>query len=75
MQCKTILAAALAAGLLSAGAASAADIQIYGRVDAGLRWTHTDDDDKLALQAGNRAHNRIGLNIVEDLGNGMKVKG
>ncbi len=75
MQCKTILAAALAAGLLSAGAASAADVQIYGRVDAGLRWTHTDDDDKLALQAGNRAHNRIGLNIVEDLGNGMKVKG
>lgn len=71
----TLIAAAMAAAF--AGAAQAADIQIYGRVDAGLRYTKYHDsakDDTLNLQAGNRAHNRIGFNVVEDLGDGLKVK-
>lgn len=70
------LAAAVALSL-AALSAQAADIQMYGRVDAGLRYTNYHDsskDDSFALQAGNRAHNRIGMNIQEDLGNGLKAK-
>lgn len=68
---------ALAAGALlaAAGAAQAADIQIYGRVDSGLRYTHTKSsgEDSLVMRH-NRSTPRVGFNIVEDLGNGMKVK-
>lgn len=67
-----VLAAAAAAAM--AGAAQAADVQIYGRVDAGLRYTHSNNEDTLELYSGNRSTNRVGFNIVEDLGNGMKVK-
>lgn len=70
------LAAAVALSL-AAISVQAADIQMYGRVDAGLRYTNYHDsskDDSFALQAGNRAHNRIGLNIREDLGNGLQAK-
>lgn len=75
---KTFARATLAAAAsLAAAAASvqAADVQIYGRVDAGLRYTHTDAEDTFELRSGQRSHNRIGLNIVEDLGDGLKVKG
>lgn len=68
---KLAIASALAAAAIGA---QAADISVYGRVDAGLRYTNTDKDDSFVLQAGNRAHNRIGFNIKEDLGNGMQVK-
>lgn len=70
------LAAAVALSL-AAISVQAADIQMYGRVDAGLRYTNYHDsskDDSFGLQAGNRAHNRIGLNIREDLGNGLQAK-
>lgn len=70
------LAAAVALSL-AAVAVQAANVDIYGRVDAGLRYTNYHDsgkDDQFGMQAGNRAHNRIGLNIVEDLGDGMKAK-
>lgn len=68
---KIALACAFAAAAISA---QAADIELYGRVDAGLRYTNTDKEDTLALQAGNRSHNRIGFNIKEDLGDGLQVK-
>lgn len=69
--------AATVALSLAAISVQAADIQMYGRVDAGLRYTNYHDsskDDSFGLQAGNRAHNRIGLNIREDLGNGLQAK-
>lgn len=71
----TSIALALGAVLAAAGAAQAADIQMYGRVDSGLRYTHTKatGDDKLEMR-NNRSTPRVGFNIVEDLGNGMKVK-
>lgn len=71
---KTYLALALAS-LVAAGTAAAADVQIYGRVDAGLRYTSVKHgDDTLKLESGNRAHNRIGFNVTEDIGNGLKAK-
>lgn len=72
---QTSIALALGAVLAAAGAAQAADIQMYGRVDSGLRYTHTKatGDDKLEMR-NNRSTPRVGFNIVEDLGNGMKVK-
>ena len=72
---QTSIALALGALLAAAGAAQAADIQMYGRVDSGLRYTHTKDtgDDKLEMR-NNRSTPRVGFNIVEDLGNGVKVK-
>ena len=70
----TALWCAALGALCCAASAQAADVQVYGRVDAGLLYKHTANDDNLTMNAGGRAHNRIGLNIVEDLGNGMKVK-
>ena len=49
------LAAAVALSL-AAISVQAADIQMYGRVDAGLRYTNYHDsskDDSFGLQAGN----------------------
>lgn len=72
---QTSIALALGALLAAAGAAQAADIQMYGRVDSGFKYTHTKatGDDKLEMR-NNRSTPRVGFNIVEDLGNGMKVK-
>lgn len=71
-----LIFAAVAATFAFAGAASAADVSIYGRVDAGLKYTHINHGtDTLEMNAGGRSHNRFGFNIVEDLGNGWKVKG
>ena len=49
-------------------AAQAADVQIYGRVDAGFLYEHKKGEDTFTQKAGGRAHNRIGFNVVEDLG-------
>lgn len=74
---RTLTASAVAAALLcTAATAFAADVQIYGRVDAGLKYVHQEGGkDDFTLNSGGRAHNRVGLNIKEDLGNGMEVKG
>lgn len=70
----TLLAGALAA-LFCAGAAQAADVQIYGRVDVGLKYMHQEGGDSdFTMNPGGRAHNRIGMNVKEDLGNGTEVK-
>ena len=72
---RTLTASAVAAALLcTAATAFAADVQIYGRVDAGLKYVHQEGGkDDFTLNSGGRAHNRVGLNIKEDLGNGMEV--
>lgn len=76
MRKNLVAAAALAALTAMAGVASAANVQVYGRVDVGLKYTHVKHGaDTLEMNAGGRSHNRIGLNISEDLGNGWKAKG
>ena len=46
---QTSIALALGAVLAAAGAAQAADIQMYGRVDSGLRYTHTKATDRKSV--------------------------
>lgn len=74
---KKITLTAVAAAVLFAGAAQAADIQIYGRVDAGVRYTHThgqgDDSDKIEMRH-NRSTSRVGFNIVEQINPDLKAK-
>lgn len=76
---KTLAAAAILAAF--GGAACAADVQIYGRIDLGLQYTHVDQDvqgqdatDSLTMGSGNYTGNRLGLTGSEDLGNGWSVK-
>ncbi len=69
---KIALSVAMFAAALSA---QAADIQIYGRVDSGLMFTDAEGvKSKTELISGGRSASRLGFNIVEDLGNGYKVK-
>ena len=60
--------------------AQAADVQLYGRIDTGVRYTNIDADvanqddvSKFEMSSGNSTGNRFGLKATEDLGNGMKV--
>lgn len=76
---KTLAAAAILAAF--GGAACAADVQIYGRVDLGLQYTHADQDvqgqdatDSFQMGSGNYTSNRLGLKGSEELGNGWSVK-
>lgn len=79
MQKKTWIAtAALAAIALSA---TAAQVEVYGRIDTGLSYTHTKytdlgqsfSDDKFSMDSGNSTSSRWGLRGSEDLGNGLKA--
>ena len=67
---------------LAAVAALAADVQLYGIVDTGLRYTHFDADsaaagydatDSFGIQSGNQSGSRFGFKGTEDLGNGLTV--
>ncbi len=69
---KIALAVAFAAAV--AASASAADIQIYGRVDSGLRYENMSGKDDSLSMTNNKSAPRIGFNIKEDLGNGYMVK-
>lgn len=79
---KSLIAVAALSAL--AGSAMAADVQIYGRVDTGLRFTGvnfdkdavpagTDDTTKFEMASGNYTGSRVGIKGSEDLGNGLKV--
>lgn len=72
----------VAVAVLGAAAfsAQAADVQLYGRIDTGLRYTNIDADvanqddvSKFEMSSGNYTGNRFGLKATEDLGNGYKV--
>lgn len=73
---KLALASALACAFT---AASAADVQIYGKVDVGLAFTSVDNgidssrENNLSMLSGQTAGSRVGLRGTEDLGNGYKV--
>lgn len=81
---KSLLAVAVLG--TAAGFACAADVTLYGKVDAGLVYTNTQTKTTAAngdvskvknhvfdMQNGVNAASRFGLKGTEDLGNGLKV--
>ena len=79
---KTLTALAVLSAF--AGSAMAADVTLYGKIDAGLGWTQEKvdfddatiadtDTDTLAMKSGQNSASRFGIKGTEDLGNGMKV--
>ncbi len=76
---KKTLAAVAVLGAF-AGSALAAEVQLYGIVDTGLQYLHSDSDakgvdatDKFSMESGMQSGSRFGFKGVEDLGNGLKV--
>ena len=75
---KSLIAVAALSAL--AGSAMAADVQIYGRIDTGLRLTGVNydqidqsDETNFEMASGNYTGSRVGIKGSEDLGNGMTV--
>lgn len=70
---KTLLASAI---LLASVSASAADVQVYGRIDGGLRYTHQlgSGEGNLSMHSGNRGSGRWGMNIVEEINSDLTIK-
>lgn len=68
-----------------AGSALAADVQLYGIIDTGLRYLHSDLDateyefpgydatDSFSMESGMQSGSRWGIKGAEDLGNGLTV--
>ena len=78
---KKTLAAVAVLGAF-AGSALAADVQLYGVVDTGLRYMHFDGDsvnagyeaaDSFEMKSGMQSGSRFGFKGTEDLGNGLTV--
>ena len=75
---KKTLAAVAVLGAF-AGSAIAADVTLYGIVDAGLQYNHIDMDgqgddiDTFSMESGQQSGSRWGLKGTEDLGNGLTV--
>ncbi len=71
--------AALAVLGAFAGSAFAANVTLYGLVDTGCSYYHTDKggntdaDDQFVMSTGANSASRFGLKGVEELGNGLKV--
>lgn len=75
---KKTLAAVAVLGAF-AGSALAADVALYGRVDTGLKYTHTDLDngadskDDWGMSSGNMTGSRWGIKGSEDVAEGVTV--
>ena len=80
---KKTLAAVAVLGAF-AGSALAADVQLYGIIDTGVRYLHSDMDvaygnksvdatDTFSMESGMQSGSRWGLKGTEDLGNGLTV--
>lgn len=75
---KTLIALAVL-GVSTSGSALAADVQVYGLVDLGLKYVHKDYDgtkdntNSLEVASGSWNGSRFGIKGSEDLGNGLKV--
>ena len=78
---KKTLAAVAVLGAF-AGSALAADVQLYGLIDTGVRYLHSDLDvndpaydakDTFSMESGMQSGSRWGIKGVEDLGNGLTV--
>lgn len=70
----------VAVAVLGAAAfsAQAADVTVYGIIDAGLGYTnkdvgHGDDVSTFDMRTGQNSSSRFGIKGEEDLGNGLKV--
>ena len=78
MKMKKTLAALAILGAF-AGSAAAADVTLYGLVDYGFSFEHTDGDtaadasDSFQMKSGQNSGSRFGVKGTEDLGNGLKV--
>lgn len=75
---KTLAAAAvLAAAFATAGAAQAADVKIYGRIDTGLVYHNyggdSQQDDTFTMDSGPNTASRIGIEGAEELSDDLKV--
>ena len=73
---KTFVAVAVLGAF--AGSAFAADVTLYGKIDAGLNYINTNaahkaDVNKFSMATGQSSGNRFGLKGTEDLGDGWKV--
>lgn len=76
---KKTLAAVAVLGAF-AGSALAADVQLYGIVDTGVRYlsgdydkANTDSFNKFSMESGMASGSRFGFKGTEDLGNGLTV--
>ncbi|MDO4937542.1 MAG: porin [Sutterellaceae bacterium] len=75
---KTLLALSVAGAF--AASAMAAQVEVYGLIDMGLSYTHSDADqagvaneDQLRMVQGQEFGSRFGFRGSEDLGNGYKI--
>ena len=75
---KKTLAAVAVLGAF-AGSALAADVQLYGLIDTGLQYLHSDADtnkdatNSFSMESGMASASRFGFKGTEDLGNGLTV--
>lgn len=74
---KKSMAAAAVLGAF-AGSAFAADVQLYGLIDTGVRYLHSDMENlgttnKFSMESGQQSGSRFGFKGTEDLGNGLSV--
>lgn len=73
---KKTLAAVAVLGAF-AGSALAADVTLYGKVDLGLNYTHTDVDgvssDNWGLKSGQNSGSRFGIKGTEQISDGLTV--
>lgn len=73
---RTLTALAVAGAFV--GSAAAADVTLYGIMDTGLQYVHTNpstgpSSHSLSMKNGGHFGNRFGFKGTEDLGNGYKV--
>lgn len=66
--------AAMTAAAFAAMSAHAASVDVYGVLDTGLHYTHSDSGDtSVTMDSGISKGSRVGIIGSEDLGNGCKV--
>lgn len=77
---KSLLATAAMLALAGMSSAQAADVEVYGLINTGFSYIHTDadvagvnDTDTFSMENGKEFGSRFGLRGSEDLGNGLKV--
>ena len=75
---KKLLASSVALCLAAMAGVASADVQVYARVDTGLKYLHTKDfagnrDDAFSMASGQYAGSRYGFKGKEKFANGMEV--
>lgn len=69
---KTLVAVALLGAF--AGSAFATDVNIYGRVDQGLRYIHVKGGDDTLQVTNNRSTPRVGINVKEKISENLTAR-